>query len=92
MSTYYGFDANRIDIDMYSFIHDGVQITLSVTKEGCVPVAQHMMSNDGITDASFVGITLGIKDISIFNVPTYCQNVAPDTQVSSFYIKGIRNS
>jgi hypothetical protein len=37
LSTYYGVGNNKVDIDMYTYMDGGMQSTLSVTKDGCVP-------------------------------------------------------
>ena len=76
LSTYYGVGNNKVDIDMYTYMDGGMQSTLSVTKDGCVPMAEHMKMSTGILDIGFMGLTLGIKDMSVFDIPKGCQNAA----------------
>ena len=76
LSTYYGVGNNKVDIDVYTYMDGGMQSTLSVTKDGCVPMAEHMKMSTGILDIGFMGLTLGIKDMSVFDIPKGCQNAA----------------
>ena len=76
LSTYYGVGNNKVDIYMYTYMVGGMSTTLAVTKDGCVPMAEHMTMKTGILDIGFMGLTLGIKDMSVFNIPKGCQNAA----------------
>jgi len=76
LSTYYGVGNNRVDIDMYTYMDGGMQATMSVTKDGCVPMGYHIKTNTGILDIGFMGLTIGIKDMSVFDIPKGCQNAA----------------
>ena len=76
LSTYYGVSNNKVDIDVYTYMDGSMQSTLSVTKDGCVPMAEHLKMSTGILDIGFMGLTLGIKDMSVFDIPKGCQNAA----------------
>jgi hypothetical protein len=60
LSTYYGVGNNKVDIDVYTFMDGGMQFTLSVTKDGCVPMAHHTKMSTGILDIGFMGLSLGL--------------------------------
>lgn len=74
MSTYYGIGNNKVDIDVYMVTNGSYATAISVTKNECAPMTQRRESKAGITDVEFRGVTLGIKDMSVFDVPKACQN------------------
>jgi hypothetical protein len=51
---------------------DGKMADLTVTKESCIPVAAFQKSNDLFIDINYMGISTGIADITIFNIPIPC--------------------
>lgn len=75
MSTYYGIGNNKVDLDMYQKVTYGIYaITISVTKNECAPMTQRREYKGRSTDIELRGLTLGIKDMSVFDVPKDCQN------------------
>ncbi|XP_052076423.1 ependymin-related protein 1-like [Mytilus californianus] len=74
LSTYYGAGDNKYEIDVYEFMVDGIKIELSVNKGSCVPVGEHQQLANGFADVGFMGITEGIKDPSVFDIPPECNN------------------
>jgi hypothetical protein len=42
---------------------------LTVTKESCIPVTAFQKSNDLCIDINYMGISIGIADMAIFNIP-----------------------
>lgn len=74
MSTYYGIGNNKVDIDVYMVTYGIYATTISVTKNECAPMTQRSETKDGITDIELRGLTFGIKDMSVFDVPKACQN------------------
>lgn len=77
MSSYYGFDDKKIGIDVYSFSYEGSQITISVMKEGCVPVGEHITGKAFLLDVGFMGMTSGVKNATVFDIPKPCQRSMP---------------
>ena len=72
LSTYYGIGDNKYEIDVYEFMVDGKKMELSVTKGSCVPVGEQQQLANGFADVGFIGLTEGIKDPSVFNIPSEC--------------------
>ncbi|VDI44297.1 Hypothetical predicted protein [Mytilus galloprovincialis] len=88
LSTYYGFGDNKYEIDIYEFMVDGKKMQMSFNKETCIPVGEHQQLANGFADISFMGITEGIKDPKVFDIPPECnraRSVSPRMQ----YIKKI---
>ncbi|XP_076117760.1 ependymin-related protein 1-like [Mytilus galloprovincialis] len=86
LSTYYGIGDNKYEIDVYEFMVDGKKMEFSVTKGSCVPVGEQQQLANGFADVGFIGLTEGIKDPSVFNIPSECnreRTVSPRMQ----YIK-----
>jgi hypothetical protein len=51
---------------------DGKMADLTVTNESCIPVAAFQKSNDLFIDINYMGISTGIADMAIFNIPIPC--------------------
>ena len=82
-SSYFGYKDHRIDVNFYKFrMNDSSLIELSVLKDGCVPVTEYVAANGTVGEISYTGVTPGIRDMSVFDVPNSCQKVSPDLHVS----------
>ncbi|XP_052081822.1 uncharacterized protein LOC127719638 [Mytilus californianus] len=75
MSTFIGFDDKKIDVDMYSFSFQGATVTMSVTKDTCVPVSEHVTYPNVLVDVGYMGMTSGIQNTTVFDIPKPCQKV-----------------
>ncbi|CAG2200704.1 unnamed protein product [Mytilus edulis] len=75
MSTFVGYGDKKIDVDMYSFSFNGANITMSVTKDSCVPVSQHVILPGAFIDIGYMGMTSGIRNTTVFNIPKPCQQI-----------------
>ncbi|XP_063414213.1 uncharacterized protein LOC134696393 [Mytilus trossulus] len=73
LSTYYGIGDNKYEIDVYEFMVEGKKMEFSVTKGSCVPVGEQQQLTNGFADVGFIGLTEGIKDPSVFNIPSECK-------------------
>ncbi|CAC5402989.1 unnamed protein product [Mytilus coruscus] len=82
LSTYYGTGDNKYEIDVYEYMIDGKKMELSVNKGSCLPVGQHQQITNGFADIGFMGITEGIKDPSVFDIPPECNNAGTVSPVS----------
>lgn len=74
-STFIGFDDKKIDVDMYMFTFQGATVTMSVTKDTCVPVSEHVTYPNVLVDVGYMGMTSGIKNTTVFDIPKPCQQV-----------------
>ncbi|CAC5415690.1 unnamed protein product [Mytilus coruscus] len=92
MSSYYGFDDKKIDIDMYSFPYEGSQITISVMKEGCVPMGEHITGKSFLLDVGFMGMTSGVKNATVFDIPKPCQRSMPLRFLEHNNVEFLRNT
>ena len=81
MSTYYGVDPHKIDIDWYRFDWEGININLAVTKDNCVPITEHIETSNRITDYNVMEVTLGVKNMSVFDIPVQCQQWTDSYQI-----------
>jgi len=72
LSTFLGQGCDALPVDIYSYMIDGKMADLTVTKESCIPVTAFQKSNDVFIDINYMGISLGIADMSIFNIPIPC--------------------
>ena len=78
-STHYGIGNNKVDIDVYK-VENGIDFT--VTRNECAIMTRRAESKDSIADREFRGLTLGIKDMSVFDVPKACQNGTSTSPIS----------
>ncbi|VDI51138.1 Hypothetical predicted protein [Mytilus galloprovincialis] len=92
MSSYYGFDDKKIGIDVYSFSYEGSQITISVMKEGCVPVGEHITGKAFLLDVGFMGMTSGVKNATVFDIPKPCQRSMPLSFLEHNSVEFLRNT
>ncbi|CAC5373573.1 unnamed protein product [Mytilus coruscus] len=76
MSTFFGYGDMKIDIDMYLFSYNGANTTMSVTKDSCVPVSQHIVFPNVFIDLGYMGMTSGIRNTTVFNIPKPCQKIS----------------
>ena len=62
---------------MYSYILNGEQHLDVRTKNSCIPISGQNRVQNGFNDWAYSGWTEGIKDVSVFDVPTACRHVSP---------------
>lgn len=76
LSTYYGFGEKTIDIQVYTFTLNGMDRSFTATQvqNDCIPLGEHVGSKTGITDIGIMGLTKGIKNPEVFNIPKPCQD------------------
>ena len=72
LSTFLGQETDVLDVDIYSYMLNGMMTDLTVTKVSCIPVTELQKSNDLFIDTSNMNITIGIADMAIFNIPKPC--------------------
>ena len=73
MSSYYGAGDETFALDTYQYTSiTGDNTIMTMTRNSCVHVSGHIQLKNGIADVGFMNITLGIKDMSVFDVPKEC--------------------
>lgn len=75
--TYLGAGFEKVAVKTYLYTENGLQVYSTVTANGCIPIAsvQSGTTLEGVptvTAAEFSGITRGVKDPSVFNIPAIC--------------------
>ncbi|XP_060599148.1 mammalian ependymin-related protein 1-like isoform X2 [Ruditapes philippinarum] len=76
--TYYGFK-DKVDVDIYAVVSGPKTSYLTMTRADCVPVYQasygQSQAGSELSFKTFSDITLGIKDQSVFDIPSSCTNI-----------------
>ncbi|KAL3876391.1 hypothetical protein ACJMK2_034241 [Sinanodonta woodiana] len=88
-----GSGKNTLAVKTYNVKQGDLDIYVTVTADGCIPVSQNQAgSSSGVNQMIVVGfydVTQGIKDRSVFDVPAECNGVAiqerihPTTKLAS---------
>ncbi|KAL3876393.1 hypothetical protein ACJMK2_034243 [Sinanodonta woodiana] len=78
-NTYFGAGSAMLAVKTYSFMEKGLQVYATATVSGCIPIVEVMSGTtaEGVSTVDvveFSGITLGIKDPSVFNIPSICNS------------------
>ena len=67
-----------LNVDVYTRSRGLQKATLAVTKENCVPISMNVghVYDEGLSARTdrYHSMALGIKDTSVFDVPSYCQD------------------
>ncbi|KAK6185407.1 hypothetical protein SNE40_007650 [Patella caerulea] len=80
---YFGIGTNRFDALSFTYYTHGTNVTVVGTPDDCIPVIDVLRVKDSsmgtaqMTFTGFVDLTVGIRDPSIFNVPSICKQVDP---------------
>lgn len=73
LSSYYGFGNVTVPIEIYTFTIMDVAVTVTVGKKDCVLLGEHYVVPGSMVDSGFMGVTLGIKNPAVFDVPAKCK-------------------
>ncbi|XP_052082626.1 uncharacterized protein LOC127720190 [Mytilus californianus] len=73
MTSYNGLADDTLDFDMYLIHVRGCQITMSMTTKECAPLSESFLTQEGIFNIGFMGLTEGITDPSVFEMPEICK-------------------
>ncbi|KAL3876401.1 hypothetical protein ACJMK2_034250 [Sinanodonta woodiana] len=87
-NTYVGAGSEKVAVKTYLYMEDGLQVYSTVTARDCVPImsVQSGVTSKGVstvTVSEFSGITQGVKDPSVFNIPAICHENAFQRYLSS---------
>ncbi|OPL20891.1 hypothetical protein AM593_08637, partial [Mytilus galloprovincialis] len=75
MTSFYGSASETLDFDMYLISIHGGQMTMSLTPKGCAPISESISTEEGVFNFGFMGLTSGITDPSVFEMPQSCKNL-----------------
>lgn len=73
MTSYNGLADDTLDFDMYLIQFHGCQVTMSLTTKDCAPLSESFLTQEGIFNIGFMGLTEGITDPSVFDMPETCK-------------------
>jgi len=60
------------------------ETSLTVTKGSCIPLTTYQKSDDSVLDINYFGITLGMMNMTVFDVPKACMNAVHVSPVSIY--------
>jgi len=84
-----------MNIEIYDYMNMGKKTSFTVTKGSCIPLAMFQKSDDSILFTNYFGITLGIMNMTVFDVPKACMNPVHVSPVSIYgfvkYLLACRN-
>ncbi|XP_076086896.1 uncharacterized protein LOC143057473 [Mytilus galloprovincialis] len=72
-SSYHGLGDDTLKVDTYFFTFDAGQFTMTMTTKGCAPVSEGFQTKDGVFNIGVMGLTSGITDPSVFELPSPCK-------------------
>ena len=52
----------------------GKETSLTVTKGSCIPLTTYQKGQNYVLSINYFGITLGIRNMTVFDVPKACMN------------------
>ena len=77
MASYKGLPNDTVDFDMYLIQFPGGQMTMSLTTKDCAPLSESIHTTEGVFNMGFMGLTEGITDPSVFEMPQACKDLQP---------------
>jgi len=77
MTSYKGLLNDTVDFDMYLIQFPGGQMTMSLTTKDCAPLSESIHTTEGVFNMGFMGLTEGITDPSVFEMPQACKDLQP---------------
>ena len=72
MSSFFGAGNDKMMIEIYNYINMGKETYLTVTKGSCIPLMTYQKGQNSVLDINYFGITLGIMNMTVFDVPKAC--------------------
>ena len=63
-----------MNIEIYNYMNMGKETSLTVTKESCIPLTTYQKGQNYVLGINYFGITLGIRNMTVFDVPKACMN------------------
>lgn len=74
LSSFFGAGNNKMNIEIYNYMDIGKETSLTVTKGSCIPLMTYTKGQNYVLDKNYFGITLGIRNMTVFDVPKACVN------------------
>ena len=84
LSSFFGAGNNKINIEIYNYKDMGKETSVTVTKGSCIPLMMFQKSDDSILVNNYFGTTLGIMNMTVFDVPKACMNPVHVSPVSIY--------
>ncbi|KAK3612477.1 hypothetical protein CHS0354_032093 [Potamilus streckersoni] len=81
-NTYIGAGSEKVAVKTYSYKENGLQVYSTVTARGCIPIVsvksgRTLEGVPTVTVEEFSGITQGVDDPSVFDIPSICRHENP---------------
>ncbi|KAL3862069.1 hypothetical protein ACJMK2_008064 [Sinanodonta woodiana] len=86
LNTYLGAGPETLTVKVYRFLVEDIEVYSTVTSSGCIPV-EHVLTGIHpdtkvalLEVAQVSGVTVGVKNPSVFDIPSICQsaNISSD--------------
>ncbi|CAC5408692.1 unnamed protein product [Mytilus coruscus] len=74
VTTYVGAGQDKLMVELYNDDIDGKKIDITVLQGSCIPVSAYQKLGESITFINYLGITAGISNATIFDIPKPCKN------------------
>ena len=74
LSSFFGAGNNKMNIEIYNYMNMGKETSLTVTKGSCIPLTTYQKGQNYVLSINYFGITLGIRNMTVFDVPKACMN------------------
>ncbi|CAC5384215.1 unnamed protein product [Mytilus coruscus] len=76
------YSKDKLTVNFYQFTLNETSIEISVVKESCVPVTQHVETKAAVGEMHYIGVAEGISNKKVFDIPLSCQNQTQSSAVS----------
>ncbi|XP_063396847.1 uncharacterized protein LOC134681243 [Mytilus trossulus] len=73
-TTFVGAGQNKLIVELYNDDMDGKKTDITVLQGSCIPVSAYQKSGQTVTFINYLGITAGISNATIFDIPKPCKN------------------
>ncbi|XP_052083630.1 uncharacterized protein LOC127720935 [Mytilus californianus] len=84
VSSYYGTGNDTVKVDIYFVKFQNWYVTLTVEKTSCAVLAETDYSTDEVQNSHFFGLTLGVRNFTVFDIPAAClQNTSREKEDDS---------
>lgn len=82
MSSYLGTGNDRVKVDIYFVKFQNWYVTLTVEKASCAVLSEVDYSTDEVQSSHFFGLTLDVRNSTVFDIPHACLQNTTRTKVS----------
>ncbi|VDI03745.1 Hypothetical predicted protein [Mytilus galloprovincialis] len=82
VSSYLGTGNDRVKVDIYFVKFQNWYVTLTVEKASCAVLSEVDYSTDEVQSSHFFGLTLDVRNSTVFDIPDACLQNTTRTKVS----------